>query len=127
MSDNKLTPPALKKICLEGQRGKKYTELHEAYEEVSPGRLQCRAWYHVWLRDSVKVATDNGGSAVAAEVRLRRQTPPRKSVPTFAKAGTQTLKNPHAASHGPLTSVRSDQPNSRLLLSEKPKPKPSRI
>ena len=93
-----MAEPATKKLC-PSSRGKKDFAVHSQYDEVERGKLRCRLCYQKWFEESIVVAMPQRQN-VEAHKSVMARIPPLQSVPSFAKAGTDTLRSHLVKIHG---------------------------
>ena len=67
--------------------------IHASFEEVEKGRLRCRLCYQKWFSESAIVAVQKGKTEDEAKAEVSGRVPSPASVPSFAKAGTENMKN----------------------------------
>ena len=87
-------PSPAKKLCLSpcSGRGKKNVQLQAEFEPAGGDRVRCKRCKDKWFRESVQVNISSGMAEAAAIADVSARVPPVSSVPTFNKAGTETLK-----------------------------------
>ena len=69
-------------------------------QPLQPGKRRCRLCYQKWFEESTVVAMSQGQSHVEAHKSVMARIPPLQSVPSFAKAGTDTLRSHLVKIHG---------------------------